>query len=319
MKGQKANADYFDVAPNVWGMKDIFVNIYMIKNSNSDKWVLIDAGLKTSASKIKKMAASLFGENSRPSAIILTHGHFDHTGSIRKLAEAWDVPVYAHYLELPYLTGISSYPPPDSCVGGGMMAWIAFIYPKKPIDISDLLKVLPPDNSVPGFSEWKYIHTPGHAPGHISLFREADKVLIAGDAFVTTKQESALAVMTQKKQVSGPPKYFTYDWEESEDSVGKLVTLAPEVAATGHGKPMYGDELRAELNNLQNNFKELAVPAKGRYVDEPAVADANGVLYIPPLPVEDNKKKWAIAGAVIASSVLLIALTGNKRKHKVWG
>ena len=53
---------YFQVAPGVWGMKDIFVNMYMIQDSESGKWVLVDAGLKTSAGKIKKMAADLFGE-----------------------------------------------------------------------------------------------------------------------------------------------------------------------------------------------------------------------------------------------------------------
>ncbi len=76
---------YFNVAPNVWGMKDIFVNFYMIKNNEDKHWVLIDTGLKISAPKIKKMAAELFGEESRPKAIILTHGHFDHVGSLKRL------------------------------------------------------------------------------------------------------------------------------------------------------------------------------------------------------------------------------------------
>ena len=39
---------------------------------------------------------------------------------------------------------------------------------------------------------WRWVHTPGHTAGHVSLFRDADRTLIAGDAFVTTKQESAL-------------------------------------------------------------------------------------------------------------------------------
>ena len=33
----------------------------------------------------------------------MTHGHFDHVGSLEKLANEWHVPVYAHYLEVPYL------------------------------------------------------------------------------------------------------------------------------------------------------------------------------------------------------------------------
>src|SRR5437868_6787461 len=111
---------FFPVASGVWGMREVFVNIYMILNPYDGKWFLVDTGMKWSAGNIKKMAHQLFGDDARPTAIILTHGHFDHVGSLEKLAEEWDVPVYAHYLEVPYLTGRSSYPPPDPTVGGGL-------------------------------------------------------------------------------------------------------------------------------------------------------------------------------------------------------
>ena len=163
--------NYFEVAPGVWGMKDIFVNFYMIRDQSSEDWVMIDAGLKTSGSKILKMASELFGER-KPKAIILTHGHFDHTGSVESLARDWKVPVYAHYLEFPYLSGVSAYPPPDPSVGGGLMSTMSRFYRNAPIDISSLLSALPETNEVPFLPEWKYIHTPGHSPGHISLFRE---------------------------------------------------------------------------------------------------------------------------------------------------
>src|SRR3954466_12285890 len=152
---------YFNVAPHVWGMKDIFVNIYMIQNEDEKSWVLVDTGLKTSAGKIKRMAASLFGENNKPKCIVLTHGHFDHVGSLAKLEEEWGVPVYAHYLELPYLTGKSHYPPADPNVGGGLMSTASSFYPKGPVNVKNL-HILPPDGSVPFLPGWKYIHTPGH-------------------------------------------------------------------------------------------------------------------------------------------------------------
>src|ERR1044072_7273048 len=183
--------DWYSVAPGVWRIKDVFVNMYLIHNPSENKWVLVDTGLKTSAGKIRKVAEHLFWPDYKPAAIILTHAHFDHIGSLRNLADEWDVPVYAHSLERPYLTGVSSYPPPDPSVGGGLMSLLSFLYPKGPIDLSDRLLPLPEDGTVPELPEWRYYHTPGHAPGHISLFRQRDKLLLAGDAFVTTNQESA--------------------------------------------------------------------------------------------------------------------------------
>lgn len=279
---EKTLASSFTVAPGVWGRKDAFVNYYFIQDQKSGSWALVDAGMMWSASTIRNMAKELFGGGSIPDAIILTHGHFDHTGALKTLAEEWNVPVYAHPMEMPYLTGRSSYPPADSTVGGGMMSLISFMYPKGPIDVSENVKKLPDNNAIPGFPEWKYIHTPGHTPGHISLFRESDKVLIAGDAFVTTKAESAIYSFTHMNHLSGPPKYFTPNWASAKLSVMKLAALDPEVIATGHGKPMKGLEMRRELNNLSRHFDQLSVPAQGRYVNEPALADENGVVSIPP-------------------------------------
>jgi glyoxylase-like metal-dependent hydrolase (beta-lactamase superfamily II) len=283
-KASIVHSDYINVAPGVWQMKIIFANIFMIATGNDKEWVLVDASLKGSASSIKQMAADLFGENNPPVAVILTHGHFDHVGALKELLKDWQLPVYAHPLELPYLTGRSSYPPPDPTVGGGMMSWMSVLYPKKPIDLGKQVHALNENGSLPFLNDWLFIFTPGHAPGHISLWRQSDKLLIAGDAFVTTKQESAFSVAIQKEVISGPPKYFTHDWIAAAHSVKKLRDLHPAIAATGHGKPMYGTTLTEGLEKLVTHFEELAVPAHGRYVKEPAKANKRGVQYVPPQP-----------------------------------
>ena len=103
------------VANDVFYLLDKFVNVCFVgaAGAGDREWVLIDAGLPGSAGKIRRAAGRLFGDGARPAAIILTHGHVDHIGAIHTLARDWDAPVYAHELELPYLTGRSAYPPQD--------------------------------------------------------------------------------------------------------------------------------------------------------------------------------------------------------------
>jgi len=245
-------------------------------------WILIDAGIPGMASRIRSAAADRFGADARPAAIILTHGHFDHVGSLKSLAEAWEVPIYAHELELPYLDGRSAYPPPDPTVGGGFMSLFSSLYPKGPIDVSERLNVLPADRSVPFMHGWRWIHTPGHTPGHVSLWREADHTLLVGDAFITTKQESAVAAALQFPEIHGPPMYYTPDWEASRASVQKLAALEPELVITGHGPAMRGPAMLSALHILASDFDQIAVPAQGRYVGDPARADETGVTYVPP-------------------------------------
>jgi len=306
--------DFLTVAPGVSCLQVVMVNVYLVSDPAdiTGSWVLIDAGLTGSANRIKRAAEKLYGKGTKPKAIILTHGHFDHVGALQQLIEEWEVPVYAHLLEMPYLTGRSSYPPPDPTVGGGAMAFMSRIYPKKPIDISRHVQELPHDGSVPYLPDWTYLHTPGHSAGHISLFRQSDNVLIAGDAFVTVKQESMLAVMTQKQEVHGPPAYYTPNWEAAKRSIERLLLLRPKVAATGHGLPMYGDELLEQLQTLFREFDERALPHQGRYIKQPAEADETGVISLPP-PVPDPLPKIMVGvGLVTLAGMAVLAIRRRK-------
>ncbi len=91
-------------------------------------------------------------------------------------------------------------------------------------------------------------------------------MLIAGDAFTTTEQESALAVMSQVREIHGPPKYFTAEWQQAWQSVKLLEALHPALAITGHGLPMRGETLKHQLRGLALHFDTMAIPEQGRYV-----------------------------------------------------
>lgn len=293
------------------------VNLYLFgeRGAADRTWVLVDAGLPLSRDHIRLAAAERFGVGSRPSAIVLTHGHFDHVGALPDLAEEWDVPVYAHALERPYLAGESSYPPPDPAVGGGGMSLLSRFYPRGPIDLGARLRLLPADGNVPGMPGWRWVHTPGHAPGHVALFRDADRTLIAGDAFVTTKQESTLgALLKWDSRVRRPPAYYTTDWEAARRSVESLAQLQPEIAATGHGMPRHGEAMRRELQTLVDRWDELAVPAHGRYIGRPAITDEHGVVDVPPPAVD--LQLLTLAGIGLGAIVGLWLIRGQDDRSR---
>jgi len=293
-----------ELAADLASLRTSIANVYFAGNRQG--WVLIDTGVAGHATTIIQAAAARFGENSRPNAIILTHGHFDHAGNALELARGWNVPVYAHPLEFPYLTGESAYPQKDPTVGGAM-AFLSRFFPSRTVDISDVLRDLPPTGVVPGLEGWLTIPTPGHAPGHVSLWRERDATLIAGDALATANLDSWLGVLTMRPVISRPVSPFTYDWDAAASSVQSLANLNPFLLAAGHGEPISGPRVADELARFA---REFTPPEHGRYIAEAAQANEHGVVYEPPAP-PDNLPK--VAAGVVAGVFVLAGVMYGRR------
>jgi len=294
-------------APDCHRLRTLMVNVYFVGGSpgRGAPWVLVDTGLPGHTRAIRQAAAHLFGRP--PVAILLTHGHFDHVGNVKALAAGWGVPVYAHPLEMPYLTGRSAYPPADPTAGGGALAWSAAMNPRGPIDLGERVQPLPEGGVVPGLAGWVWLRTPGHTAGHVSFYRESDRTLIAGDAVVTTRQESLWSVLQQREVVWRPPAYMTSDWHRARRSVEMLAALRPEVLATGHGHVLRGERMRAALQTLADNFDRV-IPSSGRYVPLPAVADERGVVHVPPRVGFSTASQIALGTGAVAAGLTMFAL-----------
>jgi len=248
-------------------------NVYFVRSGSS--WVLIDAASANCGRAIQEAADSLFGANTRPTAILLTHVHPDHAGSVLELAQNWDCLAYVHPDDLPFATAdisnfFSTYreystssgrwapPPLDRWLILPMMHAIPRRRRESMLSVSsfkDVARAFDPGNGVPGLPDWECIPTPGHTPGHVAFFRLGDRTLIAGDAVVHVNLNSLLGLLLwgsgrSKQRLSGPPWYTTWNWRVAKESVASVARLEPLVLATGHGLPMTGTGTAQELRAL---------------------------------------------------------------------
>jgi glyoxylase-like metal-dependent hydrolase (beta-lactamase superfamily II) len=296
-----------EIADGVALLPVSIANVYLVGKPGS-AWVLVDTGLPGSVRRIREAVDARFGPGARPTSIVLTHGHADHSGNARELADLWKVPVYAHRLELPYLTGKSQYPPPDP-TAPGFMAFLTRFFSPQTEDLGDRVRALEEERPAPGMNGWDWHFTPGHAPGHVSYFRTSDATLLAGDAFTTMNVDSVLAVLTKRKRISRPPTPVNYDWKLCAESVRKLDALNPLTFACGHGMPMAGPDAADQFTWFAEHFP---VPPHGRYVAEPAKTSAEGVVYLPPQPADPLP---GIAGTIGVATLagIMIAVAARRR------
>jgi glyoxylase-like metal-dependent hydrolase (beta-lactamase superfamily II) len=187
------------------------VNTYLIGD------VLVDAGTPQTA---KKLLRALAG---RPlGAHALTHAHQDHAGGTRAVAEARDVPVWVGERDAADVE--SGHPLVADTPAKPVLKRIAK-YPGAPV----ARRLREGDDLGQGFT---VLDVPGHSPGHVAFWREADRVLVAGDVWFN------LHLSTLRPGLREPPRIFTTDPARNRESARRLADLGPELVLFGHGPPL---------------------------------------------------------------------------------
>jgi hydroxyacylglutathione hydrolase len=217
------------IAEDVWQLPLVprdAVNAYLVGD------ILIDTGVKQSAGKI----AGMLGER-KISAIALTHAHPDHAGALKRLAQQFGVPVWCGAADRAATeTGRVVTSSTIQRLRLGEIAQAAAGFDGTPVARS----LAEDDSLAAGFT---VLDTPGHSPGHVSFWREADRTLICGDVFF------GMHIFTTVPGLHQPFALFTPDPAENRNSERRLATLAPDTVAFGHG-PVLNQDASAKLRDF---------------------------------------------------------------------
>jgi glyoxylase-like metal-dependent hydrolase (beta-lactamase superfamily II) len=220
------------IAKGVWqltGFPRHFINVYLVED------VLIDAGTRWARRRIFRQLGD------QPLRLVaLTHCHPDHQGAAAAVCEHWGVPLACHEADVPALEGRTPMKPDNWVVRLGTRLWSGPPYP--------VTRVLHEDDEVAGF---RVIHAPGHTPGHVIYFREADRIALAGDVLAN------INFLTGQPGLREPPPFFSEDMAENRRSIQTLIDLKPNVVCFGHGPPLRHPEL---INQLVAGWVRSAVP-----------------------------------------------------------
>jgi hydroxyacylglutathione hydrolase len=190
------------------------VNVYLVGE------LLIDAGTTSARRRIVRQLSGRAVD-----AHLVTHAHADHFGSSHAVCEQLGLPLWTGARDAEAIETGRWVPSPTRL---GALLSRAPTPPAHPV----ARHLSEGDTVGAGFS---VLDVPGHSPGHIALWREADRTLIAGDVFFNLPR------------LGPPPRSLTVDPDANRTSMRRLAELRPALVLFGHGPPLRDPERLARV------------------------------------------------------------------------
>jgi glyoxylase-like metal-dependent hydrolase (beta-lactamase superfamily II) len=197
--------------------------------------MLVDAGGPGSEAAIIDMLAEARVGMGDLRHIILTHQDLDHVGSLHALARASGARVMAHEAEAPFIDGSQQprFAQPEVLERGPEFRPVVESLRPTPVD-----QLLTDGERLDLAGGVRVVSTPGHTPGHLCLYLERSRTLIAGDA-----------LLAHRGRVYGPSSEFSADLPAARESVRKLADLDVRAIVCYHGG-VVDDDANGQLQRL---------------------------------------------------------------------
>jgi hydroxyacylglutathione hydrolase len=208
------------------GLPPNAINVYLAED------VLIDAATRQGERRILRQI-----RDRTVTAHALTHAHPDHQGASHAVCERLGIPLWCGREDVPAMETPGAIK--NSQAPGWLNRFQERFWTGPPHPVA---RALQEGDEVAGFA---VLEVPGHSPGHVAYWREADRVLILGDVL------NGMNVRTGRRGLHEPPEIFTPDPVRNRASARRLAALKPELVCFGHGPPLRdGRELQRFIATL---------------------------------------------------------------------
>jgi glyoxylase-like metal-dependent hydrolase (beta-lactamase superfamily II) len=232
------------------GREDVLFPV-LLKNKNN--FVLVDCGYPGFL-PLLEAALQHYGHSMRQlTAIIITHHDIDHVGALYEIKEAYPaVKVYSSSIEAKYIDGsekslrlkqaedlFSSLPEENR---SGALRFQEMLRTIRHVKVDE---VFDGENAPKDFDGIRIIPTPGHTPGHISIYETKSKTLVSSDALVI-----------ENNQVGIANPQFAWNLPMAVDSVRKLRDIEIDRLICYHGG-ILESHIQNHLNQLLERYSHL--------------------------------------------------------------
>jgi glyoxylase-like metal-dependent hydrolase (beta-lactamase superfamily II) len=210
------------ITDHVFVVPGVVANTYIIVDN--DGVTIIDAGLPRTEKKILAYVASLGKSPQDVRRIIITHADLDHFGGLAALQKATGARTYASQIEAEAMAkGESSRPikPAGFSLRRMLFSLLSPFIKAAPVQVDSIIAE---GKTLPALGGLQVLETPGHTPGHISLFAPSSGVLFCGDSIVSNK-----------KGLQGSRPGITWNETKARESERKQAGLGAQIVCSGHG------------------------------------------------------------------------------------
>ncbi|MDO7908611.1 MBL fold metallo-hydrolase [Paenibacillus sp. JX-17] len=221
--------------------------IHPVVIEDPDGLTLVDTGMLGEASFLEEAMTKAGLDLSRLKRILITHQDIDHIGNVTVLADQFpEVEIFVHRDDVAAVTGlepsikftperISKMPQPMQDTANQFISKLSHLH---------IARVLEDGDRLPYGGGLEVIHTPGHTPGHISLYFPSQRLVLAADAMRVIDGE-----------LVGPAEALTPDMNLAIESLTKLAALPVEQILCYHGG-LYSREPQARIAALAGQASE---------------------------------------------------------------